>query len=96
MICPICLHDYHKENIMDHHLIPKCRKGSETAPICEYCHAQIHANFSEKEIGLYFYTIELLLASPRLQGYIKWIRKRKPNGKLKTKDRKSRKSKRRR
>ena len=96
MICPICLHNYSEDNIQEHHLIPKCRKGNDKVPVCMHCHSQIHSNFSEKELGLYFYAINLLLASSRLQKWIKWIRKRKPEGKLNIKDRISRKSKRRR
>lgn len=96
MICPICLHDYPDGDLQKHHLIPKSRGGTEKNRLCCHCHRQIHALYSEKELELYFNTLDLFLSSSRLRKWIKWIRKRRPESKLKTKDSKSRKKKRKR
>lgn len=85
LICPICLHEYHRRALTRHHTIPKSRKGKETVLVCRPCHTQIHATFSEKELEQSLFTIERLLEAPEFQPWIKWIRRRKPKGRIRAK-----------
>ena len=80
--CPICLHDYLPKQMSKHHLVPKSRKGKETRLLCRNCHHQIHALFTEKELERHYGTLETLLAAADMQPWIRWVRKRKPAGRL--------------
>lgn len=84
-VCPICQHEYAPKELTKHHLVPKSRKGKTTVPLCRPCHRQIHALYTEKELEESFGTLETLLAAELLQPWIRWIRKRKPTGHVKTK-----------
>lgn len=84
-ICPICRHEYAPSELTKHHLVPKSRKGKITVPLCRPCHQQIHALYTEKELEEHFGTLETLLAAELLQPWIRWIRKRKPTARVKTK-----------
>jgi hypothetical protein len=65
-----------------HHLVPRCRGGRETVLLCHNCHRQIHAVYSEKELEAGFANVEELVAAERLQGWVRWIRRRQPDGRL--------------
>jgi len=84
-ICPICRHKYAPSELTKHHLVPKSRKGKITVPLCRPCHQQIHALYTEKELEEHFGTLESLLSAELLQPWIRWIRKRKPTARIKTK-----------
>ncbi len=74
-----------------HHLIPrKChtnkwfKKNFDTddmrsrgIDVCRPCHSFIHKQFSEKELGREFNTLEKLLAHETISTYIVWARKQK-------------------
>ena len=60
MNCPICGRPY-DATMDEHHLRPKCKKGSETVTLHRVCHDKIHATFSEKELAKQYNTIEKLL-----------------------------------
>lgn len=83
-ICPMCRHAYPPRQMSKHHLVPKSRKGTETVLLCNNCHQQIHAVYTEKELEANFGTLEDLLGAEQLQPWIRWVRKRKPQGRLKT------------
>jgi len=83
--CPICLHEYSPRETSKHHLVPKSRGGTDTQPLCNACHKQIHAVYTEKELEANFGSIEELLQAEKLQSWIRWIRKRKPTGKIRVK-----------
>lgn len=85
--CPICNHIYADSPLTTHHLIPKSmggRKGPKIE-ICSYCHSHIHDLFTEKELAKTYNTLESILSTEEMQRWIKWIKKRKPNGKLRRK-----------
>ncbi len=84
-ICPICQHEYARSELTKHHLVPQSRKGKITVPLCRPCHRQIHAIYTEKALEEKFGTLESLLAAEGLQRWIRWIRKRKPTARIKTK-----------
>ena len=83
--CPLCGHFYEPREITKHHLVPKSRKGKITVGLCRVCHNQIHAHYTEKELEKSFGTLEELLSAPKLQEFLKWVRKRKPTSHIKTK-----------
>lgn len=80
--CPICLHEYDRDELTKHHLVPKSRKGRETVLICVPCHKQIHAIFSEKELERRFNTIDSLVEAEEFRSWVGWIRKRKPTARI--------------
>jgi 5-methylcytosine-specific restriction protein A len=82
--CPLCKHLYEPSEITKHHLIPKSRKGKVTIGICSPCHKQIHAVYSEKELERSYGTLEKLLEAPELQSWLRWIRRRKPTKRIRT------------
>lgn len=82
--CPICGHEYGKTEMTRHHLVPKSRKGRVTVSICRSCHRQVHALYTEKELEQRFDTLDKLVAAEEMQRWIRWIRKRRPNGRLRT------------
>lgn len=61
-----------------HHLVPKLRggKGGPTVLVHQICHNEIHATASEAELARLWNTPEALRANPRLEKFIKWVRKR--------------------
>ena len=74
-VCALCRRE---EVLTAHHLIPRTRHHNkrnkrdfdrgvvkQTVGICQPCHAQIHALFSEKELERDWNTIASLRAHPR-------------------------------
>ena len=74
-----------------HHLIPKTLHGNKFFKklytklfmsnhgiwICKaYCHKQIHAFITEKDMGMKFNTLELLREHPLVKKYVEWRSKR--------------------
>lgn len=88
--CPICLHDWPRKELTRHHLIPKSRKGRDTVLICQPCHKQIHAVFTEKELERNYHTIETLLEAEEFRSWVAWIRKRRPNRRIRVRKTRSR------
>ena len=83
--CALCGHTYARSELTKHHLVPKSRGGRETELICRPCHGQIHAVYTEKELEAEFDTIDALRAAPRLAAWMRFIRRRKPTGKIRVK-----------
>lgn len=83
-VCPICGHSYPPKRMSKHHLVPKSRRGRETVLLCRNCHRQIHALFTEKELEERFPTLEKLLEAEALQPWIRWVRRRRPRGRITT------------
>lgn len=63
--------------ITEHHLIPKEVGGANmpVAWLCEACHKQIHALYSNKELAIRLNTIKLLENDELISKYLKYIRK---------------------
>ena len=57
-----------------HHLKPK--KSDETSLMCVDCARQVHALFTRTELRQKYNTIAKLKTSPKIQKYLKWIKKR--------------------
>lgn len=73
--CELCGRQEVKRTI--HHLVPKEEGGvlESTSFLCIPCHKQIHALYTNQEIALRLTTVESLQQDPKLQSFIKWIRK---------------------
>lgn len=78
--CALCRRVIPDEQITDpqvvqeHHLRPEERATSPTVMLCQPCHDQIHAVFTNDELREEYDTIESLRQSDRLSKYIEWIR----------------------
>lgn len=53
---------------------------NQTIPVCRMCHNAIHRFYTNKELALEFYTLDLLLASDKIQKYAKWASGLAPGG----------------
>ena len=74
-----------------HHLIPRTlhrnkwfRKNFELTDmrergitLCRKCHSFIHKQFSEKELGREFNSLEKLAGDERVQKFVSWARKQR-------------------
>ncbi len=93
-VCAIC----GREDVLTrHHLIPRTRHHNKrnkrlfareqvrtTVGLCQPCHAQIHALFTEKQLEREFNTLDALTATPAMRTFIEWIREKPPGFKLQT------------
>lgn len=73
--CELCTRDVSK--LTEHHLVPKERGGKNyaTANLCITCHKQIHALYTNKELGARFYSIDKLKGDIKIKRYLKFISK---------------------
>jgi len=84
--CALCNRQVPWNLITLHHLHPKSRggKAQQRTPLCKPCHKQLHATFSNVELEKLYPTLEALRAAPKLQPFLKWIRKQKPGRNFRT------------
>lgn len=75
-ICELCKREG-VLRITAHHLIPKEEGGKDSAVIylCDDCHRQIHALFTNRELAIRFNTIEKLQKNEKIIRYLNYIRK---------------------
>jgi hypothetical protein len=61
-----------------HHLVPKLRggKGGPVVLLHQICHNEVHASASEAELARLWSTPEALRRHPRLERFVRWVRKR--------------------
>ena len=84
--CALCHCRVPSELITLHHLHPKSRggKAGQRTPLCKPCHKQLHATFSNVELEKLYPTLEALRSAQKLQAFLKWIRKQKPDRNFRT------------
>jgi 5-methylcytosine-specific restriction protein A len=70
--CAICERDVETTR---HHLTPQNRKESSVVPVCDPCHRQIHAVFTNHELRHRFNTVADLKESEEMRKFAAWIRK---------------------
>ncbi|MCP4131933.1 MAG: hypothetical protein GY754_13225 [bacterium] len=87
-ICGMCGRE---RKLTFHHLIPRtCHRNkwfkknftvadmkTRGIDLCSKCHRHIHETFTEKDLGRYYNTLEILAAEPKIGRFIEWIRKQK-------------------
>lgn len=89
--CELC---NRQNELNEHHLIPKINHSNKwfikhftkeemknrKLWLCkDDCHSTIHKFFTEKELGKFYNTKELLLAHPKVKKYIEWVKKQTGN-----------------
>ena len=83
-------------DITEHHLIPKSIHKTKrfkkkftvdemntTTPLCQPCHRAVHQFYSEKELADNFNTIELLLGDEKVLSHVEWVKKQRPDLRMK-------------
>ncbi len=74
-LCPICQRLMDDDSYQDeHHWIPKCKKGIETALMHRICHSKIHDVFTENMLRDYYHTAERILEHEEMQNFVHWLR----------------------
>lgn len=77
-VCPLCGRAVPPAQQDAHHLVPRSEGGRETVILHRICHRQVHALFGETELARHYNTADALLAHPRMQAFVQWVR-RKPD-----------------
>lgn len=72
-ICELCNRTV--SSITKHHLIPleKGGKKFETLSLCRTCHEQIHALFTNRELAVYYHTLESLKRDQKIIKFLRFI-----------------------
>jgi hypothetical protein len=85
-VCSLCERQVPPNLITLHHLKPKSRggQGHHRTPLCKPCHKQLHATYSNKELDRGLDSLDSLRAEARLQPFLAWIRKQKPDRNFRT------------
>ena len=60
-----------------HHVVPRCKGGTEIVPTCHSCEDFIHKTWSHNELRDTFNTVESILTDMRFQKFLKWLHKQK-------------------
>lgn len=78
--CPLCNRELISgPSVDDHHLIPRSvKKNNDTILIHRICHQKIHSLFTEKEIGLYYNSIDKLLTHEEIKKFVVWLQNKDP------------------
>ena len=58
-----------------HHVVPRCKGGTEIVPTCHSCEDFIHKTWSHNELRDTFSTVETILADARFRKFLKWLHK---------------------
>ena len=85
-ICELCKREGINK-ITEHHLTPK-EEGGKNMPVawlCESCHKQIHALYTNKELAIRLNTLLKLEDDEKISKYLKYIRKQPSSKKVSVK-----------
>jgi hypothetical protein len=84
--CTLCERQVPVDLITLHHLKPREKGGraEHRTPLCRPCHKQLHAVYSNAKLARSLDRVELLKTAPELQGFLRWIRKQKPDRNFRT------------
>src|SRR5262249_59905628 len=58
-----------------HHVVPRCKGGTEIVPTCHSCEDFIHKTWSHNELRDTFNSVAVILADARFQKFLKWLDK---------------------
>lgn len=60
-----------------HHLIPVSKGGKDgpQAQLCQPCHSQVHALYTNEELAVSYNTVKLLKSSEQMRCFFKFIKK---------------------
>lgn len=70
--------------LTEHHLCPKEKGGRNgaTITICEDCHRQIHALYTNEELAVRLDTLDRLHKDVKINKYLNYIRKQPPGKRI--------------
>ncbi len=94
-LCPLCERNILLDNLTKHHLVPKSRGGKVTEKLCRTCHRQLHALFTNKQLGKELNSVDVLKENADIQKYLGWVKDKNPDQYFRGKKPKERKRKRR-
>lgn len=79
--CEFC-----KRNVAtrEHHVVPRCKGGSETAATCRSCEDFIHKTWTHNLLRDDFNTVAKVQADPRYQKFLRWLRKQQRDVEFRT------------
>lgn len=60
-----------------HHIVPRCKGGTEIAPTCHSCEDFIHKTWTHNQLRDDFNTVEKIRADERFQIFLRWLYKQK-------------------
>ena len=71
LVCELCKRSG-VPKLTEHHLIPRENGGrdKETVLLCEDCHKQIHALYTNKELAMRLNTLEKLKCDYKIEKYL--------------------------
>jgi hypothetical protein len=58
-----------------HHVVPKCKGGTNIVPTCVTCESFIHNTWSHNELRDTYNSVESILANEKFQRFLTWRRK---------------------
>lgn len=77
--CPVCGRPLVPgRSVNRHHLVPRLKGGKESFAVHTICHSKIHSLWTEAELAREFNTFAKIVADPRMQDFIGWVRKQDP------------------
>ena len=85
-VCELCRREG-VPKVTAHHLVPREEGGKygEVVWLCESCHKQIHALYTNKELSVRLNTLDSLESDYKISKYLKYIRKQPASKKVKVK-----------
>jgi len=78
------------QRIERHHPVPRSRGGRETVPVHPVCHREIHAAFSNAQLGALPPGAAVLRGRPELASFLAWIADKPPDFHVRTAPRRPR------
>ncbi|WP_347158551.1 HNH endonuclease [Pontibacter chitinilyticus] len=74
LVCELCGREV--LSLSTHHLVPREEGGryGATAELCQPCHSTIHLHLSNRELAVFYNTLEALRQAEPLQKYLHWVR----------------------
>ena len=75
-----------------HHVVPRCKGGTEVVPTCHSCEDFIHQTWSHNELRHTFNTVEKIQANPQFQEFLSWLNKQQEDAYFRTRRNRSRSS----
>ena len=83
-VCELCKREG-VPKVTEHHLVPREEGGKdgEVAWLCENCHKQIHALYTNKELAVKLNTLKSLENDDNIIKYLKYIKKQPATKKVK-------------
>lgn len=73
--CELCERDV--ENLTHHHLTPREHGGEEVVDLCQPCHAQIHALYTNDTLAEELNSLRALRRAPEMRRFLRWIQKQR-------------------